>query len=409
MSLSNPNQPRLLSFALDDSPVLGRRVSLSLTNGFGVLVGRNGAGKSAIIEGLEAISLSATGRTNQRNLPKDSDSIPKKLDIEILTPTGRQLQYHYELITTTISADDPDIDDSTNDRSEESQFSWNDYCQYIDGQKEVLWTTNTGVTTFNQEDDPIILGRISSLVLERLYLPKNLQQIKSTNEMQWVYAVLKGIRILGKVPVRRTSRRRPSQIRVFHKRTIIGVDDIIDRLTHKIIRLDLEELDELKAVCQRIGLGNEITIQKFVLSGTSGEKLESEDEEHFISVLLDGVNIGLLSDGTLRILSILLEIIPSSSSTTTIIEEPETQIHPGLLSKLLNEIESYTFGENLVISTHSPQVVSWTSPDKINLVYRNHGQIFVRKLGKNEIQRVVEYLSEDGNLGEWIYGGIIDE
>ena len=82
---------------------------------------------------------------------------------------------------------------------------------------------------------------------------------------------------------------------------------------------------------------------------------------------LDGVNIGLLSDGTLKSLSILIELISSNPSSTIIIEDPESQIHPAMLAKLLNEIETYTYGQNLIVSTHSPQVVSWTSPEKINL------------------------------------------
>lgn len=125
--------------------------------------------------------------------------------------------------------------------------------------------------------------------------------------------------------------------------------------------------------------------------------------------MLDGVNIGLLSDGTLRVLSILIEIIASSPNTTTIIEEPETQIHPGMLAKLLNEIETYSFGENLILSTHSPQVISWTRPEKIILVHRDNGRTFVQKLGDDQIHNVIEYLSEEGDLGEWIYSGVLDD
>jgi hypothetical protein len=33
----------------------------------------------------------------------------------------------------------------------------------------------------------------------------------------------------------------------------------------------------------------------------------------------------------------------------------------------------------------------------------------VRKLGEDEIHRVIEYLNEDGDLGDWIYSGILDE
>ncbi|VXD11263.1 conserved hypothetical protein [Planktothrix serta PCC 8927] len=405
--MPNTNQPRLLSFTLDGWTALGSQISLSLFDRVGVLVGRNGAGKSAILEGFEAISSRAIGRLSRFRL-LDSDSIPKILDIRISTPTERQLRYRYELIFIPSSTNDSDLDESTNESSEESQFSWNDCCQYADGDQEILWTTETGVTTFSNGGDPTItiLGNTNSL--RQAHLPEN-SRLKLPDEMQWVYAVLRGVRLLGKTPVRQTSRRRPSLLRVSSRGISLGAFGLADSLARKILRLEMRELDELESVCRRIGLGNKITVQKFVLSEEPREKIEDEGEEYVSSVLLDGVNIGLLSDGTLRVLSILIEIIASYPNATTIIEEPETQIHPGMLAKLLNEIETYTLEENLILSTHSPQVVAWTSPEKINLVYRNHGQTTVRKLGEEEIHKVVEYLYEEGDLGDWLYSGILDE
>ncbi|WP_197047295.1 AAA family ATPase [Planktothrix serta] len=396
-----------MSFTLDGWTALGSQISLSLFDRVGVLVGRNGAGKSAILEGFEAISSRAIGRLSRFRL-LDSDSIPKILDIRISTPTERQLRYRYELIFIPSSTNDSDLDESTNESSEESQFSWNDCCQYADGDQEILWTTETGVTTFSNGGDPTItiLGNTNSL--RQAHLPEN-SRLKLPDEMQWVYAVLRGVRLLGKTPVRQTSRRRPSLLRVSSRGISLGAFGLADSLARKILRLEMRELDELESVCRRIGLGNKITVQKFVLSEEPREKIEDEGEEYVSSVLLDGVNIGLLSDGTLRVLSILIEIIASYPNATTIIEEPETQIHPGMLAKLLNEIETYTLEENLILSTHSPQVVAWTSPEKINLVYRNHGQTTVRKLGEEEIHKVVEYLYEEGDLGDWLYSGILDE
>lgn len=406
---SNTNQPRLLSFTLDGWSVLGSRVTVSLDDGVAVLVGRNGAGKSAILEGFEAISLCAIGRFNQ--LVYDSESFPKILEIEILTPTARRLEYRYEFITLA-SSDEylnfDDSDDSIDEKSEVSRFSWNDCCRYINEGEDHLWTTNNGVTTFNTEDEPIItvLGNTNSL---RQSFPET-SGIKLPNEMLWVYSVLRGVRLLGKTPIRQRTRRQPSQLRVSSKGIYTRPFSLGDILARKILRLiGKDELSEIESICQRVGLGSKISVQKFILSRDSGEKIENEDEEYISSVLLDGVNIGLLSDGTLRVLAILIEIIASSPNTTTIIEEPETQIHPGMLAKLLNEIETYSFGENLILSTHSPQVVSWTSPDKIILVHRDNGRTFVRKLGEDQIHNVIEYLSEDGELGEWIYSGILDD
>jgi predicted ATPase len=231
-------------------------------------------------------------------------------------------------------------------------------------------------------------------------------------ERQWVYDVLRGVRLLGKTAIRQTYIRRPCLLQVSRQR-ISPTSNVfpgkLDRLVRKIFRMKTEELNEFESICQRIGLARKITIEKFILSEALKERAENENEKYIISVLLDGVNIGLLSDGTLRVLSLIIELIDPPPSVTTIIEEPETQIHPGMLAKLLNEIDTYTFGQNLILSTHSPQVVGWSSPDKINLVYRNHGQTIVRKLDEEEIQKVVEYLHEEGDLGEWLYSGIFDD
>ncbi|MDF5729099.1 MAG: hypothetical protein PUP92_13990, partial [Rhizonema sp. PD38] len=197
------SQPRLLSFTLDDWTALGSQVSVSLVDRVAVLVGRNGAGKSAILEGFEAISSWVIGK-NTRSRQLDSDSLPKKLNIEILTPTARRLGYRFELIFLSTLTDNLDIDDSTSETPEEREFVWNEHCQYIDGEKELLWTTEAGVTTLHNNNDPIvtILGNFSSF--RQSYLSENVR-IKLPQEMQWVYAVLRGVRILGKTPIRQTA------------------------------------------------------------------------------------------------------------------------------------------------------------------------------------------------------------
>ena len=400
--MSDSNPPRLLSFTLDGWPVLGGPVTISLNDGVAVLVGRNGVGKSAILEGFMAITSFASGRNRLRQI--DYENIPNVLNIEVLSPSNRRFAYRYELLKQINSEDDLSLNSSIEDSPEE-EFSWNECCQYLDHNKEIIWKTENGVTIIENDNNPItaILGNTSSL--QRSNLPANLIS-KLPNEMSWVRSVLRGFRLIGKRPTRLRLERDPSFLRVRANSTrvipMFSVGDLSSRLPMLIHRLrEKEDLDEFESVCQRVGIGNEITEQQFVRGG--------KDEEYHIEVFLDGVNVGLLSDGTLRVLSILLEVITSSSMETIIIEEPEANIHPGMLAKLLNEIESYTYGQNLMLSTHSPQVVSWTKPDKINLVYRENGRTFVQKLRKDEIHNVACYLNEEGSLGDWVYSGILDD
>lgn len=409
--MSDSNPPRLLSFTLDDWPVLGGPVTISLNDGVAVLVGRNGAGKSAILEGFMGISLFALGNFNQsldndfskNNFSKKNNDVPKKLIVNVLTPTGCKLEYSYELIC---KLNDFDLDDFAKNSSKIKEFSWHDKCQYLDNKQETIWETHDGVLSFSDSSkqlfDPeneIFANILRNLTGSLDFLSSSSQML---DEVRWIHSVLTGVRFLSNYSIFR-SRTSWSRHSIILKIPYQGNHwrELSEVLSHKIhLRIEKNEIEELKNICQRIGIVNTITEKKFFHMG---------EEDYHSEILLDNVNLGLLSDGTLRILSILVDLINSTPTSTFIIEEPESQIHPGMLEKLLNEIESYTYGQNLILSTHSPQVVSWTQPNKINLVHRENGRTFVRKLGENEIYNVADYLNEEGDLGDWIYSGILDE
>ena len=118
---------------------------------------------------------------------------------------------------------------------------------------------------------------------------------------------------------------------------------------------------------------------------------------------IDGKNIGLLADGTLRVLETLADLV-EPRATLLLIEEPETSIHPGLLHRLLAEIDSYTLDRQVILSTHSLIVVDWAHPSDIRLVERTEGQTRVRALNDREVTDVAAYLDDQGTLADYIYG-----
>jgi predicted ATPase len=399
--------PRLLSFTLDDWPVLGGPVTITLNDGVAVLVGRNGAGKSAILEGFSRIVSFARsgfkGLLNGLSIDENIDeNIPKSLSIKLLTPKNRQLIYKYEIIKLPAFLKVITVHKNRDitDNSEEMQLLWSEFCQYADDSQEALWIAKDGVTTIYKNSASIY--STNSLIQGANSSQKSLPELP--DELYWVRSVLGDINLLDKYPIRSISQRIPLFLRFkedysnsFHVPDLGNLSSEF-RSNLRYVITSQDRIKEFENICQRIGIVNTISEKKFL-----------GDNEYLSEILFDGINIGLLSDGTLRILSILLEILNSNPESTLILEEPEAQIHPGMLEKLLNEIESYTYGQNLILSTHSPQVVSWTQPDKINLVYRENGRTFVRKLATDEIENVVEYLNEEGDLGDWIYSGILDE
>jgi predicted ATPase len=123
----------------------------------------------------------------------------------------------------------------------------------------------------------------------------------------------------------------------------------------------------------------------------------------FVSPVLDGEDLGDLADGTLRALEIVAAL--QSDAGMVIIEEPELGIHPGLVSKLLAEIESVSDEKQIVLTTHSPQVVSRFPPTALRLVQRIDGKFQVSELDAAQQDHVRRFLEEDGTLGEYVFQG----
>ena len=114
------------------------------------------------------------------------------------------------------------------------------------------------------------------------------------------------------------------------------------------------------------------------------------------------MNIGFASDGTLRVCDILLGLLRESTSVL-LIEEPETAVHPGLLHKLLNVIDSYTLDRQIIVSTHSPIVLNECSPTDLRLVERKGGVTSVSALSPDDVQIVEAYLNDEGTFADYIY------
>lgn len=75
-----------------------------------------------------------------------------------------------------------------------------------------------------------------------------------------------------------------------------------------------------------------------------------------------------------------------------LLEEPETGIHPGLLQRVLAELEAYSTERQIIVSTHSLALVDWARPDDIRLVERTDGTTSVRGLSDDERARLMSKL-----------------
>ena len=112
-----------------------------------------------------------------------------------------------------------------------------------------------------------------------------------------------------------------------------------------------------------------------------------------------------LSEGTFRTLALLFYVI-TDKSTLLLLEEPEVCVHHGLLNSVIDIIKDFSTSKQIVFSTHSEAVVDRVSPEQIRLVenYVKRGTI-VRPLSNALSQKgyaaLKEYLVNTGPLGEY--------
>lgn len=77
----------------------------------------------------------------------------------------------------------------------------------------------------------------------------------------------------------------------------------------------------------------------------------------------------MVSDGTIRLLSILLALLYQPEQTKLIcIDEPERHLHPQVLEDLVDLMRDLSDECQILIATHSPEVVKYLNPNEVFLV-----------------------------------------
>lgn len=82
-----------------------------------------------------------------------------------------------------------------------------------------------------------------------------------------------------------------------------------------------------------------------------------------------------MSDGTLRSLGLIMAVFQNPSPSVLVIEEPEATIHPGALGAVLDLIRRATKSMQVVVTTHSPELLdaNWIRDDNLRIVSWQEG------------------------------------
>ena len=387
-------RPRFLAVEISGWAGLDCNVRLQLDATRTVLVGKNGVGKSLLVEGV-----SRAARLARYPPSLSSQPVPRSFRCDIARPNVSTIVYEYR-----IGPDDTEeeLDVSGAETTPRRRVRpWYERCWVHNG--EELWKINNSKLIVRGGEAVPFSPGVGLLAVEEP--PEDVP-----DEADQVARMLAGFGLVPAGVPRSEAAYRREVIGRSMRRGGLGTRRWI--LTRPGGRVDVlanwitstwenrrERYDEFVTILRDLSLVQEVTVKIY-----EDPQVDQNPEERrdFASVLFDGVNIGLQSDGTLRVAEIVAQLLRPGVSCL-LVEEPETAVHPGLLAKLLALMDSYSFDRQIVISTHSPEVVNWCEPKQLRLVEREGGVTQVHALGSDDISRVMQYLHDQGTLADFIY------
>lgn len=119
---------------------------------------------------------------------------------------------------------------------------------------------------------------------------------------------------------------------------------------------------------------------------------------------------GQLSDGTMRFVCLATALLQPEPPATIVIDEPELGLHPYAISMLADLIKSASERTQVIVSTQSPTLLDYFSPEQIVVVSRRDGRSTFERLDAESLAGWME----DYSVGElWqknvVQGGPVRE
>ena len=164
-------------------------------------------------------------------------------------------------------------------------------------------------------------------------------------------------------------------------------------------RISENDPDDLQRICEI--LGAIVPAIERVEVKESGIKLGLEFAQRWDdgpkSFTLEAAS---MSDGTLRALGLLASIYQPSAPTLIAIEEPEATIHPGALGVILDVLRHAGDRTQLIVTTHSPEMLDadWLEDRHIRIVSWQDGATRVTPLAVGSREALRQHLMTAGEL-----------
>lgn len=383
--------------------------------GLSSLIGPNGSGKTTILNALQLLNSLATARYSGPKRENPSDSFSSDCVLKVM----------FEWNSTTITYE-AEVNLVNNERNEDeilnSKESWNFY-QLTKSRKKAhipiaVLTDAYRYPNYNIRND-----------IER-YLGdfyKSEQLGKTTTQVIYDFArFVKSISYYSasiftnpsncpiSFEVESESGARRGVSITGHKKFLYDLYD-----AHKKESEDYSQFVDLVGT-NGINLIDGLSFQEIQTSSstykvTAGGHITTKEKKNNLiipnfKISGNSLSPSQLSEGTFRTLGMLFYLI-KDHSPLMLIEEPEVCIHHGLLSSIIQLIKIYSEERQIIISTHSDQLLDQLDIESVFKVDRTEEGTKVenikKKLSSEELKALKDYLRNEGGLGEyWKHGAL---
>lgn len=136
----------------------------------------------------------------------------------------------------------------------------------------------------------------------------------------------------------------------------------IANVLQSILKNKNEKSKLLNLLCDSLPFVEQIDVQNNVDKSVSYRIKETYNSKTFYS--------NFLSDGTVNILALILALYFEKSSGIIIIEEPERNLHPRLMSKIVEMAKDVSKEKQIIITTHNPEIVKYSDLESVFFAQR---------------------------------------
>lgn len=113
-----------------------------------------------------------------------------------------------------------------------------------------------------------------------------------------------------------------------------------------------------------------------------------------------------LSDGTVSIVAIIIALYFEKQSNILILEEPERNVHPALLQKIIEMTKEVSNTKQIILTTHNPEIIKNVSSSNLRFVKRDsNGFSKVSNPSNNEMVKC--FLENELGLDELFLQGLL--